>query len=397
MRNSIFTRYVALELVSFFVVVVTIITVVLVLAVVAGEAVRMNLGLMPTLRLLPFVLPTALAYAVPTAFLFAVCLVYGRMSADNEVVAAKSLGISPVVLIAPGLLIAFVLSLAGVALHDFANSWGTAGVQRVIVQSLEEVAYGMLRSQRAFANPRFSIVVKGVDGKRLIRPTMNFQANNDLPALTVTAAEAELRSDLSRDMMTLILTDCEIEMPPNVRTVLPGQTTKEFPLTYFSAKEIRAGSPGQMPMRKIHGEITLQLARIHELEQSLAAAAAMALVTGDLDELYEENWRARRRQLAEANSRLYRLRIEPSRRWACGFSALCFALCGAPWAILLKKADVMTRFGLLFGGILVCYYPLLIGCLDRVKGGAMPPYVVWTPNVILALVGFALMKRVIRY
>jgi lipopolysaccharide export system permease protein len=51
------------------------------------EAIRMNLGLMPTLRLVPYILPTSLSFSVPGTILFTCCQVYGRMSADNEVVA----------------------------------------------------------------------------------------------------------------------------------------------------------------------------------------------------------------------------------------------------------------------------------------------------------------------
>src|SRR6186713_3360493 len=95
------TRYLTSELVGWLAVVLILLTLLLVLVVVAGEASRMNLGLGPTLKLLPFVLPTALAYAAPCAMLFTICLVYGRMSADNEVVATKALGVTPVVLLWP--------------------------------------------------------------------------------------------------------------------------------------------------------------------------------------------------------------------------------------------------------------------------------------------------------
>jgi hypothetical protein len=52
------------------------------------------------------VLPTALAYAAPCAMLFTICLVYGRMSADNEITAIRASGVglgrmaSPVILLA---------------------------------------------------------------------------------------------------------------------------------------------------------------------------------------------------------------------------------------------------------------------------------------------------------
>src|SRR6185369_14961241 len=117
-------RYIVSELVGAFTLWVLMLTLVLVLVVVAAEAIRMNLGLGPTLRLLPFVLPTALSIAVPTALLFAICLVYGRMSADNEIVASKALGITPLELLWPAWTVAFLLSLLGVWLNDLAYSWG---------------------------------------------------------------------------------------------------------------------------------------------------------------------------------------------------------------------------------------------------------------------------------
>jgi lipopolysaccharide export system permease protein len=391
------SRYITSELVGWLTVVLVLLTMVLVLVVVAGEATRMNLGLWPTLRLLPFVLPTALAYASPCAMLFTVCVVYGRMSADNEVIAAKALGISPIALLWPGWLLGFLVSLAGVWLTDLAFSWGQTGVQRVVIQSVEEIAYGMLRTQRSYANQRFSIIVKEVQGRKLIRPIMNFQANNDLPPIRISAADLELKSDLSRNIMTLILTDCELEMPPNIRSALPGPQVLEYPLSYFSAKDIREGNPTQMPLWQIKKEIPAQEQRIVELERSLAAQSALALVGGEFEALGEKTWKPLRSQLADYRSRLFRLRSEPCRRWANGFSTLAFVLVGLPLAVLLKKSDVMTTFGFLFLPILAVYYPLFIGCCDRAKAGTLPPYIIWAPNVLLALVGVWILKRVVRY
>jgi lipopolysaccharide export system permease protein len=329
--------------------------------------------------------------------LFTVCFVYGRMSADNEVIATKALGITPVVLLWPAWLMAFGLSLVGVWLTDLAFSWGAIGAQRVVIQSVEEIAYGMLRTQKAYSSQRFSIIVKGVEDRKLIRPTMNFQASGDMPAIRITAAEAELKSDLEQNLMELSLTDCEVEMEPNIHYFSPGCTTQKYPLNFFSAKELREGSPTNLPLRQITGEIPAQIRLIAEIERSLAAQSALALVTGDLQELSEANWKTKRKQLADARNRLFRLRAEPWRRWANGFSTLAFVLVGAPLAILLRRADVMTRFGMSFLPILLSYYPLLMGCCDRAKAGSLPPYIIWIPNIILCGVGAWLMKRVVRY
>ncbi|HEY2413198.1 MAG TPA: LptF/LptG family permease [Pirellulaceae bacterium] len=394
---SSITRYITTELIGWLAVVLVGLTCVLVLMVVVLEASRMNLGLGPTLRLLPFSLPMAVAYAAPCAMLFTVCFVYGRMSADNEVIATKALGITPVVLLWPAWLMAFGLSLVGVWLTDLAFSWGAIGAQRVVIQSVEEITYGMLRTQKAYSNQRFSIIVKGVEDRKLIRPTMNFQASGDMPAIRITATEAELNSDLEQNVMELTLTDCEVEMEPNIHYFSPGCTTRKFPLNFFSAKELREGSPTNLPLRQITSEIPAQIRLIAEIERSLAAQSALALVTGDLQELSEANWKTKRKQLADARNRLFRLRAEPWRRWANGFSTLAFVLIGAPLAILLRRADVMTRFGMSFLPILLSYYPLLMSCCDRAKAGSLPPYIIWIPNVILCGIGAWLMTRVVRY
>jgi lipopolysaccharide export system permease protein len=255
----------------------------------------------------------------------------------------------------------------------------------------------MLRTQRAYANQRFSIIVKDVEDRKLIRPIMNFQASADMPAVRISAAEAELESKLDKGVMVLHLTDCEVEMSPNIHSFFPGHQEREFPLNFFSAKEIREGSPTNLPLRQITTEIPAQIRHIDEMERSLAAQSALALVTGELQDLSEAAWKDKRKKLSDARNRLFRLRTEPWRRWANGFSTLAFVLIGAPLAILLKRADVMTRFGMSFLPILLSYYPLLMGCCDRAKAGSMPPYIVWIPNLLLCGIGAWLMKRVVRY
>jgi lipopolysaccharide export system permease protein len=391
------TRQITTELLGWLSIALVGLTALLVVISVASEATRMGLGLGPIIKLLPFALPTALAYAAPCAMLFTICVVYGRMSADNEIVATKALGVTPVVLLWPAWILGFGLSLVGVWLTDLAFSWGAVGAQRVVIQSVEEIVYGMLRTQRSYANQRFSIVVKQVEGRKLIRPTMNFQANQEMPAIRISAAEAELESDLPRNVMILTLTDCEMEMDPGIRSFTPGRMTHEIPLNFFSAKSINESNPTNLPLRQIGSEIPAQVHHIETIERSLAAESALALVTGQLEDLSEATWKAKRKQLSDARSRLFRLKTEPWRRWANGFSSLAFVLVGAPLAILLKKSDVMTTFGYLFVPILATYYPLLMGCCDRAKAGGLPPLVVWIPNVGLVLVGVWLMRRVVRY
>ena len=66
-------------------------------------------------------------FAVPGTMLLATTSVYGRMASYNEIVAVKSLGISPMVLVWPTLILATLVSFVAVVLNDVAVSWGTTG------------------------------------------------------------------------------------------------------------------------------------------------------------------------------------------------------------------------------------------------------------------------------
>jgi hypothetical protein len=64
------TRYILTDLIGWFLILVLGLTTLMLVLLVGQEAWRMNLGLLPTLRLIPFILPTALVFAVPGTILF---------------------------------------------------------------------------------------------------------------------------------------------------------------------------------------------------------------------------------------------------------------------------------------------------------------------------------------
>ena len=391
------TRYVAWDLLTVFSRTLALLTAFFLLILIGTEAQRMNLGPGPTAQIMQYMLPLALAFAIPAASLFAVCFVYGRLSADNEVVAVKSLGISPMSLLWPAFVLAIILSLIGVWINNVAYSWGQTGMQRVIIQSVEEIAYRLLRSQKSYSNPRFSIVVRDVQDRTLIRPIINFQQNNDMPPCTVTAAEAVFRSNLERGTLILKLTDYEIDDGGGFVYKDSGEMEQEIPLAFASLKEQRTGSPQQLPLSQIPGQVDEQRAEILRLEQALAAEAGFELLSGDFDALSTSAWETKHLALVDAQSRLNRLRTEPWRRWASGFSCLAFVMLGAPLAIRFRNSDYISTFGMCFVPILIGYYPLLMYGIDQAKSGNLPPYSVWLANLVCGGIGLLFIRRVIRY
>jgi lipopolysaccharide export system permease protein len=388
------TFYVLGELGKVLAVCLFLITTVVVLAFVGQEAVRFGLGASTVLRLMPYMAPIALRFAIPGAVLLAACAVFGRMSASNEVMAVRSLGVSPMVLIAPALVMSFLVSLATVWINDVAVTWGREGVHRVVLDSAEKIVYRMLQTQRSYSTKRFSINVKAVDGQRLIRPTITIHGSPGEPPLILTAQEAELRRNGGYETLSLLLTNGSVERG-DLRFEFYDTQEQVVPLSQASKKGELSETPSECPLSRIPQEIEKQRRKIQGMRQSLAADAAWRMTSGEFEDLASDAWRERRASLVYAQHRLHRLQTEPWRRWANGFSCFFFVLVGAPLAIQLRNADLWTTFGACFLPILVGYYPLLMLGIDRAKTGAWPPYSVWLGNVVLLALGLWLVRRVV--
>ena len=392
---KIISRYVLWDLLQVFLVALAALTLFMLVVGLVREAQQQGLGLLQILMLVPYVLPEAMRFAVPGTMLFAVASVFGRMSASNEVIALKAAGISPMAIIWPAAALALVVSFVSVWLNDVAVSWGRDGVRRVVVNSVEQIIYGRLRQQRSYSTPQVSINVKAVDGRRLIRPTLSFQSGGQGAAATVSAAEAELRADPERNALVVTFTDGTLHMG-DYSASFPDSIVREVPLDAVSRKSTSSTSPSEIAMARVATERAGQVARIDRVEQLAAGKTAMAILAGRMELTTPGHVGYERELLKQEQNRLNRIVMEPWRRWANGFSCLCFVLVGAPMAIRMRNADFLTSFFLCFLPILIVYYPVFMFGVDLAKRGSVPPIAVWMGNVLITLWGWWLLRSVVR-
>lgn len=390
---SILTRYVTFEILKVFLVALTALTMLMMIVGMAREAREYGLGPAQIFLLTPYILPDALRFTIPGTILFAVCSVYGRMAGSNEIVALKSLGISPMAVIWPGLLLACLLSLGTTYINDLAVSWGKHGVRKVAIASIEEIVYRRLRTQRSFTSRDFTILVQGVEGHKLIRPNVTFKERGDESQYTLTADEAELYADVEENLLTFTVRNARIQGSRG--EVYLDDEPIQRPLD--AGVDDETSYPSWMPMRIIPREREKTTARITRLEETNASELSWQLMTGDFVALANPSWAWELAVLQNANEHLNKLKTEPHRRWANGFSCLCFVLIGAPMAIWRRNADFLTSFFACFLPILLLYYPLLALGVGRAKAGDFPGYSVWLGNVIIAALGALLLRKIIRY
>ena len=264
------TRYVLIELLIVFLMTLTGMTLLMLLVGLATEAYRQGLGAGPLLQIIPYLLPNALRFAVPGTILFAACSVYGRMSYANEILVIKSLGLSPMTLLAPALVLSFVVSLAAVWLNDVAVSWGKQGVRTVIMHSIEEIIYGMLRTQRTYTSDQLTITVKDVQDRNLIQPTIAYYPAGGEKDVTIVADSAELQFDPTRNVMELTMANSAGHFGDGTTFSDPRVETFEIPLTNLSRNGSSRGRISDCALGDIPHRIKKQYQSLADLNQTLA-------------------------------------------------------------------------------------------------------------------------------
>jgi lipopolysaccharide export system permease protein len=393
-----YTRTILYDVLKMFALSLTALTLVISLGLVGQKLIAEDLSYLAVAKLMPFICMMSLQHSVPPTLLFSVCCVYGRIAADNEIIALKSAGISPMCVFRPAVILGFVLSVPSVWLNDIAVSWARPAMQLIIVRSLEEIIYRGLSSKRAFNSERgISIQVQEVKDRWLIKPNIWMQSDNQLRS--IIAERARISIDPINDKMVIELIDSMVDFVDDgsqKQIRIPGSRIIEMPLDLASKSNSTTVSPSQYSISQIPGELARQNGLNNRRREKLATRYSIALGSGRFAGLNDATTNTVNGELAETEKKLSRLKTEPMRRWAQGFGCLAFVWMGVPMALLIRSADYWWTFGVCFIPILMVYYPIFGMTLAFSKDGTWPAYTLWLGNAALILIGTWLMRKVIR-
>ena len=89
-----------------------------------------------------------LPYTIPATTLFASCVVYGRLSHDNEVVAIKAAGVHLINILKPALLLGTITTLVTAGLYHTVIPLSQQMLYKQLLDDPEELLYNMLRRDR---------------------------------------------------------------------------------------------------------------------------------------------------------------------------------------------------------------------------------------------------------
>ncbi len=385
-------RRIARDILVVFAVSLFAMTVMVMLIGVAREAINQGLGIDGVLQMLPYATPNALSLGVPGTALFSVCCVYGRMSADNEFTAMQSVGISPLPAILPAIVITTLLSVTTVGLINVAFTWGHRGIEKVVMSSIETVAYRVLEQDRHFERGPLSMTVRDVDGKTLVEPIINIRRKNG-DSVQITARRAVLAYDDQAEMLTLSITNGSATVGEKASFHFPGTIVQNIPLSTHPPYHLLTANPSHMPLSDIRKAYVQQGTDIRRREGSIAVSTGFSLLTSHTRSLHDSESQVRKVSLVKSQKRLHRLMTEIHRRWASGFTCFAMSMVGIPLAMRLRTADTITTFGIVFLPTLLIYYPLFALTLDMAKDGRIASPSVWAANALFVTIGLVMMQK----
>jgi len=156
-------------------------------------------------RMILYMLPDIVAFALPAASLMAVLVAFLRLSADNEIIALKSSGISLYQLLAPVVVLSFAGLLASALIVTFAAPWGNRSFKDLLFQIGQSKA-DLGVKERVFCEP-FDHVVFYVSSfssrDRVMRDVFVVDRRDKEVTNTIIAEKARIESHPQHSIITL--------------------------------------------------------------------------------------------------------------------------------------------------------------------------------------------------
>src|SRR5713101_9946613 len=141
MAMGILHRMILWELVKVFALSLLGITGILLMAGIVAEASQQGLGPTQIIAIIPLLIPSTLPYTIPATTLFASCVVYGRLSADNELLAIRASGVNILKVVWPGIVLGLVVSCATMGLYYRVIPYTHLLLRTVFLKDVQELMY----------------------------------------------------------------------------------------------------------------------------------------------------------------------------------------------------------------------------------------------------------------
>ena len=311
------------------------------------------------LQLLPMLVAAVLPYIFPVAILLATTLVYGRMAADNELLALRAAGVHLWSVTTPALLLGLLASAGSLYLSGWYIPRSHVRMRSMLVRYAPELLDRQLR-QTQLNLGRVSIVHHGKQGNTLKDITITQYGPDRSPLGTISAEQASFHVDEKRSVV--------------IFTFINGTST------IFSSNKQWQESDKQWQEWPTKFERWDHAVGLDWLKR--AGTDIKNLPTPELW-VHSHTLEGAERRKAEATA---------TERSVLSLACIAFVFVGVPLGIRTRSRHLLSAFALACLPVYVVYFPLLImGSQAAERGWGPVAAVLWFPDGLLLVLGAVLL------
>ena len=307
------------------------------------------------------IMPSVLGLGIPWAILVAVMLVFGKMSADNEITAMRACGISIMQIISPIILIVFLLTILCL--------WLQLEIGPVTKLKARQIGRNVVMSN----------------------PMSMFQPGEELPIdnMRVTIGEIDEKGNL-KDVQIYVMSKDGSALKDDIqakRGVLKVDKRKEvIYMTLFDVAIVRYDFETGQPYRWFS---TTWTHPIKYGEESNKKNLQKKISFLPIEQLFARAVLDSKRGLPTAP-----VELELHRRLTLGLSPIAFLLLGLPLAIRTSRRE--TSLGLLISVALAGLFLALVMIFRSMSQHPEyhPELLIWLPNVVYQVCGIYFIYRI---
>ncbi len=346
------------------------------------------------------------ALAVPMAVLIATIMAFGRLAADNEIVAMKAGGMSLFQITSPVLAASVVVTVGLILFGHYVLPEANHHLSNLLV-AVHRKKPALEIKPGVFTTPfkDLSILVDDVDDRTsTIRGVTIQRTHRTRPTQTIRADSGHLIWSEDGNVLTIELTDGEIH------EVDSSEPDKYFRLR-FKTHEIRVNNAGselvrtqrehrsdrEMNITALRGKVRAledqlsdvrQKARsevVRSVRSSLPDGVADSTAVYGADLL--KSLRAEAEREAALEREINRYAVEFQKKFSIPFACIVFVVLGAPLGTRIRHGSFVIGLAVSAGFILF-YYICLIGGEQLADRRYLPPFwSMWGANIALGIVG----------
>lgn len=215
--KRILSLYIIREIASLFLLGIVIFTLVLLmgrLIKLTELVVSRGVPLADVSKMILFLIPSFLTYTIPMAFLLAVLLAFGRLSADNEIVVLKASGISLYQVMPPVLFSALVAVLLAFGVSAVAAPWGNSAFRELSLQVITNNVAATIREKTFWDDiPGVVMYTEHYEEKnKLLKGVVIHDGRNQSRPMTIFAQDGAISGSSGSNSLLLSLRDGTIHM-----------------------------------------------------------------------------------------------------------------------------------------------------------------------------------------